>query len=301
MPASDLERRIRWLETRMLHLGRKIEAEADKLGWAEQQLTLARQSAEKAAGGPCSITINAHVVASGGTQTAGLVGATVEVRRTSDNALMGSGPTDASGNVAITFTDPAATGGSGTYDITASKAPRWASSTLASQAVACSGTASPTLTLSAASAYLLCGECAEPIARTLHLTDANGTLTLTSSGVGPWLGCYTKPAVAGQSWNGFNCQNAQITVAVGYTLSCPTGGTGRFRLTEAWTTCVAGSTTGGPGQCIANQINNGVLGGHASAVTPTLTSAAVAPGCIPLALSFTIAGAFVNGGVTISE
>jgi hypothetical protein len=300
MSTSDVERRLRVLEQRTLHLARRAESAADAIGAAYQDLILARMVAQ-APGGPCHITVYFAVQAGCGTQLFGLVGATVEIRRHADQALLASGMTAADGSILLAFDDPVASGG-GNYDIQSRKGPRWAPSAQQNFNANCGDVISGLIgdTLQPAAGYVCCDNCAEPIPTTLHGTGPDGAFTATwNATYGAWLACYTK-VEAGHAWNGVNaCQAAQVSVAIDFHLTCA-GGDGKFRLTEHWSACQAG-TTGAAGTCSGGLATFAGPGGRMVNSAGPFLSSAVAPNCTPVSLSFVVVGANVNGTISYTE
>lgn len=266
-----------------------------------------KKNAPGCCGCGCTVTLISHVNAACGTQQGGLVGATVTARRNSDNVLLATGTTDASGNVTLTFNDPLATT-SGTYKLQATKPPRWGTSSITTVTVTCGGSQSRTLSVPLAAGFTCCLFCAEPIPTVLHLTDPVAARTLTFNGsILGWFLCISVSEPNGQAFDGaFSCLPAAVNGAMAYTLKCPTVAGGPFTLRQEWSTCGSGPPDNAKlaaGFCGSTSVGFTSPGGRfVASNTVNGSSGAPAPACTPLSLTFNLTGTYyIPGTVTVTE
>lgn len=82
------------------------------------------------------------------------------------------------------------------------------------------------LTGSTPNANINCGVCSNNVPATLVLSDGLGSVTLTNTSVNRWTGTATRTAAKAYSnpCPPTDVQNSNVSITVGFTLSCQTGG-----------------------------------------------------------------------------
>jgi len=230
---------------------------------------------------PAQLTVNVQ-----GCNALNLSGATVTASLTGQPNVVGT--TDGGGNATLLL--PA----TGTWTITTTSS-RFGTDTSSKTVTGNGQILTLAVVLTPTSSYVCVSGCAQPLSKTLKLTDPNNTitpLTLTYDAVSTtWIGCYVKSAVVCQQNVGLGCNGAIGGCAVAYSYN-----TAGF-LTAYYNAC-DGAGVPTPTNCPRGAGFTNEFTGFPSSVTSHCPTAFAYSAHLELPST---TGILVNGTVSISE